>query len=266
MISITGMGAPMALNVVDAVRDREIDRLRDAPTDARRIEAFRTRIAGIESAEELIDDDEVYAFVMTAFGLEDRIFAKGMMRKILQSDPGDPGALVNRLTDPRFERLHAALGLHEGGGRLTDPRRQEETVDLYLATRFEAGISNQNDVVGAALAFRRAAAEIDSPYDVLKDPETALVLRRALGLPDAMARLDVDRQAAMITQRFDLGRLSDPDEVEKVVRKFTVISEALSGVGAAGSAAVQLLSDAARGAGVPLPLDLIVRATAARWS
>ena len=266
MISIAGMGASVALNVVDAVRGREIERLRDAPTDARRIEAFRTRIAGIESAAQLIEDDAVYAFVMNAFGLEDRIFAKGMMRKILESDPDDPGALVNRLTDPRFERLHAALGLHDGGGRLSDPRRQEAVVDLYLATRFETGISSQNDVVGAALAFRRAAAEIDNPYDVLKDPETALVMRRALGLPDAMVRLDVDRQAAMITQRFDLKRLSDPEEVEKIVRKFTVISQALSGVGAAGSAAVRLLSDAARGAGVPLSLDLAVRATAARWS
>lgn len=266
MISIAGMGAPVALNVVDAVRDREIERLRDAPMDARRIEAFRTRIAGIESAEALIEDDEVYAFVMNAFGLEDRIFAKGMMQKILESDPSDPRSLVNRLTDPRFKELHGALGLHDGGRRLSDPRRQEEVVDTYLAARFEAGISSQNDVVGAALAFRRAAAEIDNPFDVLKDPEISLVLRRALGLPDAMAKLDIDRQAAMITRRFDLERLSDPDEVEKIVRKFTVISEALSGVAASRNAAVQLLSDAARGSGAPLSLDLAVRATAARWS
>ena len=265
MISISGMGAPVALNVVDAIRDREIERLRGAPADARGIEAFRARVGGIETAAALVEDEEVYAFVMTAFGLEDRIFAKGMMRQILESDPADPRALVNRLTDPRFAQLHDALGLHEGGGPLADPRRQEEVVDLYLATRFEAGISSQNDIVGAALAFRRAAAEIDSPYDVLKDPQTAQVLRRALGLPDAMVRLDVDRQAAMITQRFDLARLSEPEEVEKVVRKFVVISEALSGAGAARSVAVQLLSDAARGTGAPLSLDLAVRA-APRWS
>lgn len=265
MISIAGMGASVALNVVDAVRDREIERMRDAPAAARGIEAFRARIGGIETAAELIEDDEVYTFVMNAFGLEDRIFAKGMMRKILESDPDDRRSLVNRLTDPRFAKLHDALGLHDGTARLVSPRRQEEVVDLYLATRFEAGISSQNEIVGAALAFRRAATEIKSPFDILKDPETGRVMRRALGLPDAVARLDIDRQAAMITQRFDLTRLSDPNEVEKIVRKFTVISEALSGAGAMRSAAVQILSDAARGAGAPLPLDLAVR-TNARWS
>ena len=265
MISIGGMGASVALNVVDAVQDREIERLRDSPLDARRIEAFRTRIAGIESAAELVEDDEVYAFVMGAYGLEDRVFAKGMMRKILESDPTDPRSLVNRLTDPRFERLHDALGLYEGGGRLTTARSQEAVIDLYLATRFEAGISNQNGTVGAALAFRRAAAEIRNPYDILKDLETSRVIRIAFGLPESVARLDVDRQAEMITQRVDLTRLSDPKEVEKIVRKFIVISDALSGAGAARSTAVQLLSDAARGTGVPLPLDLAVLGTA-RWS
>lgn len=265
MISIGGMGAAVALNVVDAVQGREIERLRDAPLDARRIEAFRTRIAGIESAAELVEDEEVYAFVMGAFGLEDRIFAKGMMRKVLESDPDDPRSLVNRLTDPRFERLHETLGLYEGGGRLTTPMSQEAVVDRYLTTRFEAGISNQNDIVGSALAFRRAAAEIRNPYDILKDPGTSRVIRIAFGLPESVARLDVDRQAAMITQRVDLSRLSDPDEVEKIVRKFVVISEALSGAGAARNAAVQLLSDAARGGGVPLSLDLAVLGTA-RWS
>lgn len=266
MISVAGLGAPAALNVVDAVRDREIERLRAAPADARAIEAFRARAGGIGSAKALIEDEEVYAFVMRAHGLEDRLFAKGMMRKILESDPSDRRSLVNRLTDPRFARLHEALGLHEGGGApLADPRRREAVVDLYLAARFEGGVARQNDVVGAALAFRRAAEEgIRSPYDVLKDPEVTRVVRRALGLPDAMAGLDVDRQAAMITRRLDLSRLSDPEEVEKIVRKFVVIEEALSGAGAARSAAVQLLSDAARGAGAPLPLDLAVLARARR--
>lgn len=264
MIPIAGMGASLALDVVDAVRTREIARLRDSPADARGIETFRERIAGIESAADLVEDPELYGFVMRAFDLEDRIFAKGMMRRIIESDPNDRTSLVNRLTDPRFERLNDALGLHDGSRPLTDPRRQEEVVDRYLATRFEGSIARQDDIVGAALAFRRAAAEIDNPYDVLKDPEISEVMRRALGLPDAMATLDVDRQAEMISGRFDLSRLSDPNEVEKIVRKYVVVAEALSGASAASNAAVRLLSDAARGTGAPISLDLAVRASV-RW-
>ena len=46
---------------------------------------------------------------MKAYNLEDQIFGKAMMEKVLKSDISDSSALVNRLTDSRFKEFHKAM-------------------------------------------------------------------------------------------------------------------------------------------------------------
>jgi hypothetical protein len=207
MIPISGLGAPLALQLVDATRDRQIALLRDAPQHARGIETFRERIGDVTSVEQLVEDRELYVFVMKAFDLEDQIFGKALIKRMLESDPDDRTSLVNRLTDPRFREMFDALGFEKGGTanpNTADAKWTEGIVDRYLETVFINDQAAQNEAVGAALEFRRKAAEIDSPFDILKDREMAGVVRLALGLPEQIAQLDIDRQADLIRSRLDL--------------------------------------------------------------
>ncbi|MEO1399125.1 MAG: DUF1217 domain-containing protein, partial [Pseudomonadota bacterium] len=188
MIPIAGLDTSTALTLVDATRDRQIEVLRSAPEHARAITAFRERIADIQTAEQLIDDRELYVFVMKSFDLEDQIFGKALIQKLLESNVDDRTGLVNRLTDARFREMHDTLGFGEdgiGNTNVLDARWREDMVDRYLEAQFIADVADQNNNVAAVLEFRNKASEIETPIEILKDADTAAFIRRALGLPDA---------------------------------------------------------------------------------
>jgi hypothetical protein len=206
--------------------------LRDAPQHARGIEAFREQIADITTVEQLVENREVYIFVMRAFDLEDQIFGKALMRRMLESDITDRTSLVNRLTDPRFRDMYLTLGFENDGttnANTADPAWREAIVDRYVETVFINDQAAQNEALGAALEFQRKAASVNTPLDILKDREMAAVVRLALGLPEEIATLDIDRQADLIRSRLDLEKLKDPCGGPKARRKFAILSDALNG-------------------------------------
>ncbi|EAR51743.1 hypothetical protein OG2516_06756 [Oceanicola granulosus HTCC2516] len=262
MIPITGLATPAALKLVDATRDQQLEMIGSSTRHARAIDTFRERVGGIETVEDLLADQDVYAFVMRAYDLEDQIFGKALVGKVLEGDITDSKALINRLTDPRMRELYTGLGFTEGGTKnanTLDPAWQEAMVDRYVEQHFINAQADQNATVGVALEFRRAAPEISTWMDVLKDADLSTLMRTALGVPSSVAQLDIDKQAELFARKFDITKLQDPAEVEKLVRKYAIISDALSGSAASNSAAVQMLSNSAAGmAGsyVPITLDI----------
>lgn len=261
MIPITGLSANVGLSLVDATRDRQLEALRDSVEHARAISAFRERISDVQSVEQLIEDRELYVFVMKAFDLEDQIFGKAMIRKVLESDINERTALVNRLTDPRFREMHEVMGFGAEGTENSNTSSliwQEQMVDRYLETKFINNVAEQNASVGVVLEFRRKVAGIEKPLDILKDREVAAFIRRALGLPDAIALLDIDRQEEIISSRLDLNELKDPSVVDRLIRKYVALSDALNPQGALQNASVVLMQNAVNtGRFVnPIPLDV----------
>ncbi|PYE84384.1 DUF1217 domain-containing protein [Pseudoroseicyclus aestuarii] len=262
MIPIAGMGASVGLTLSTATRERQMALIETGAMQSREIEAFRSRIDDIQTVDQLIADPEVYRFVMKAHDLEDQIFGKAMIRKILQSDDSEPGALINRMTDPRFEALYDGLGFTEGGTvneNTKDPAWIEGLVDRYVEQAFINDAAAQNEAVGQALTFRRDAASVRSWYDVLGNPALSRVLRGALGIPEAVAGIDLDRQVEMFAGKMDLSDLKDPREVESILRRYTALTDAKSGAAAASSAAVQLMAGAqasASGNWTPRLLDI----------
>ena len=261
MIPITGVSTNIGLSLVDATRDRQLEVLRDSVEHSRAISAFRERISSVQSVEQLIEDRELYVFVMKAFDLEDQIFGKAMIRKVLESDINERTALVNRLTDPRFREMHEVMGFGAVGTENSNTSSliwQEQMVDRYLETKFINNVAEQNANVGVVLEFRRKVGDIEKPLDILKDREIAEFIRRALGLPDEIAQLSLDRQKEIITSRLDLNTLKDPSQIEKLVRKYVALSDALNPEGVFQNASVILMQNAVntRGFVNPIPLDI----------
>ena len=109
MIPIIGMSSFLGLKLSEKTEDIQKTQIRNTQEHVRAINAFRDRIGDIQTVDQLIDDTEVYSFVMRAFDLEDQIFGKALMRKMLKSDVEDSSSLINRLTDSRFRDLFDEL-------------------------------------------------------------------------------------------------------------------------------------------------------------
>ena len=262
MISINGLGSPTALRLIDATRDRQIALMRDEPTNQRAEQAFRERIGQITTPKELIEDFEVYSFVMRAFDLEDQIFGKGLMRKVLESDPVDEASLLNRLTDPRFRELHLSLGFTtEEGAQVPDfsgVAFQNAVVGRFYNRQFINQNDEQNSTVGTVLEFREKVETIDSWFDVLKDKKLTNFFRVALSLPTEISGLDLDVQKKLFEEKFDLADLADPAERERLITRYTAISDVINPQGfSSNNIAVSILQSASFGAQfVPITLDV----------
>lgn len=230
MISTRGLAPLAALSLIDRQRDRFADAVREDPTARREIAAFRDRIGKIDNVEALVKDHVVYSFLMKAFGLEQEIFAKAMMKKILKADATDKASLVNRLTDSRYREINRAMGFKADGtvGRADfgSGAWAEDLIQRYVTQRMIDGQMEQNPVVGVALEFERKASTLTSWFKVLADPKLAEFIRTAFGLPDAIAQGNIDAQARMLQQRMKIEALQDPQTRKKLVRQYAAIAGA----------------------------------------
>lgn len=230
VVSISGLSSPLALKLIDSTHDKQIETMSSSGQYARAVETFKERIGSISSPEELVKDYEVYSFVMKAFDLEDQIFGRAMIRKILESDPADKSSLVNKLTDDRFTDLNEAMGFTAEGGEqvvpdFTDADWQQGIIDKFFEQTLTNSYSDENENVGVALTFRDKVDSIDNWFDVLKNEDLSTFFRTALGLPKEMASIDVDRQAQLLAKSYDLSKLSDPDEQERLMTQFMAIAD-----------------------------------------
>ena len=264
MISISGLGSQTALRLIDVTREQQFDLMRNEVTNKRGEEAFRERIGQITTPQELVADFEVYRFVMQAFDLEDQIFGKGMIRKVLESDPVAPESLMNRLTDTRFREMHLALGFTtEDGPQVPDFSDAEflnNMTDRYYNRQFINQNDDQNPTVGTVLEFRDTFAEITNWFDVLGDEKLTNFFQVALGLPEQISGLDLDKQKELFEEKFNLTKLADPAERERLITRFAAVSDVLNPQRfRSNNIAVSILQSARIGAQfVPFTLDIAI--------
>jgi len=263
MIALQGLTSLTGLALVDATRDRQITSIRNSAQGAREINTFRERIGNIQTVDQLLEDQELYAFVMKAYDLENQIFGKALMAKVLKSDINDSTSLVNRLTSQRFKDIHQGLDFSTGGIGNTNtfnPAWQEEMVERFLERQFINMQADQNETIGTVLEFRKQAGSITSPFDFLKSAKLSDFIRTAVGIPSEAAGLNIDKQAALIENRVDIEKLNDPKEVNRLVLRYIAIKDAGNTANVSANAAVQLMSAAVNtssgGQFVPITINI----------
>ena len=228
MISTRGLAPLAALALIERQGDKFSDAVRNEPIARREIAAFRARVGEIGSVDDLVKDHAVFSFAMKAFGLENQIYAKAMMKKILTADPLDKKSLVNRLTDPRYKDINKVLGFDPDGtvGRpdFGSAAWTNALVERFVSQKMIDGQMEQNPAVGIALDFERKAKGLTSWFKVLADPKMATFIRTAFGLPDSIAQGSIDGQARLLEQRMKIGELQDPQVRKKLVRQFAAIA------------------------------------------
>ena len=229
MISTSGLPAGFALKLIERSRDSFEESIQRDPANKREISAFRERIGQITTAEQLVNDFEVYSFVMKAYDLENQIYGKAMMKKVLSSNSEEKGSLVNKMTDTRFKDLYRAMGFTEAGTANTntkDPEWVEAMVDRYIEQKLINGQLETNTPVGTALHAEARAPKLTNWYTVLADTKLQDFFYTALNLPDALKTSDIDVQAATLKKKLDLETLSDPKVMDRLISRYTAIAEA----------------------------------------
>lgn len=264
MISTAGLSATLGLKLLETKRESFETSVEKNVLNKREIEAFRSRIGKIETVDDLVKDYEVYSFVMKTFDLEDQMFGKAMMKKVLTADPTASDSLVKKLTDARFREINSAMGFGEANApekvlktrlelqidpdtldekevevsyweevelspqphRFTDSKWIESMVDRYVDQQIINNQLDSNPIVGNVLHVQAKAEKVSSWYNVLADTKMRSFFYTALGLPESMGSSDIDRQVKTLQSKFDIKTLNEPGVLEKLTKRYVAIAEA----------------------------------------
>ncbi|SMF10994.1 Protein of unknown function [Xaviernesmea oryzae] len=88
---------------------KSLGRVATQATVARDAEYYRQNIGKVRTIDEFVADYRLYSYAMTAYGLEEMIYAKAFIKKVLESDLSDANSYANRLTDDRYKNFAAAF-------------------------------------------------------------------------------------------------------------------------------------------------------------
>ncbi len=216
---------------------------------------FEANIGSVETAEKLVADRRLLRVALGAFGLSGDLDSRFLIRKVLEGGVTDPDALANRLTDERYKDLAGAFGFDAPDGpRSQDAGFAERIIEQFRRRSFEVAVGQTDESLRLALnadrALERLAAD-PGPGDtgwfrIMGTPPLRAVFEIALGLPDGIAQLDLDKQLELFkdraARRLELTDLSDLAEAgvrDKLVETF-LLQEQIRSVAAQSPAATAL--------------------------
>lgn len=203
---------------------KSLDRTASSPVTARETKYYLENIGNVKSVEDLLANHRLYSYAMKAHGLEDMIYAKGFMRKVLTEGIDDKESFANRLTDGKYKAFAETFNFARYGELATTfDRAKQGTVDNYIRQTLEISAGEDDQGVRLALYFSRKASEIKSPYDILADTALREVVLTALSIPSEAAAGNIDALAASIKKRLDIDSLKEPKELERFLKRFTTL-------------------------------------------
>ena len=140
---------------------------------AHRTQYFTGAIGSMASVDDLLNDDTLYTYALTAFGLNPNLQSKATIRQVLVSDLSDPDSFANTLTDTRYRTLAAAFnfatdGTISGSDGAQSSAQTDSTTELYLTLYDDAAVSAE----AVATTFYRNRINLMTSVDALLDNST----------------------------------------------------------------------------------------------
>ncbi len=244
---------PISFRMIVSDLGGALERIAQKPEVEREGAHYLARIGEIDTVEQFLADDRVYRYAMRAHGLEDMIYAKAFMRKVLTEGIDDRESFANSLADQRFRDFVGTFNFARyGAAATTFSRAQQGTVDNYVRQTLEVTAGQENDGVRLALYFQRRASSVTSTYSLLADKALLKVTQVALGLSESTAALDIDRQAELISRDLDVADLKDGAKLDRFLTRFTALWDIANPRSAGTSAPALLIAGEQAGIGLDL--------------
>ena len=162
---------------------QSLDRVADQATVARETKYYKENIGKVTSAKEFLADHRLYKYAMEAYGLDDMIYAKAFMRKVLESDLNDEDSFVNRLSDERYRDFAKAFRFIADEASASKPdvqtdRQEDDMIGLYN----QQIVSKANAVADDTEYYKSTIAKVTSVDDFANDRRLVEYSLKAFGI------------------------------------------------------------------------------------
>ncbi|MFY9656683.1 MAG: DUF1217 domain-containing protein [Methylocystis sp.] len=182
---------------------------------------FENNIGNVTSAQQLVDNPRLFNYAMSAFGLSDMTYAKGLMEKVLQQGVTSSTALANTLDNTNILAFAKAFDFVDNGSATTaSSGLVEQVVNKYVENSLETSQGQQDPGVQLALYFQAQAPNVTSVDQILADKNLLSVVQTALGVSPLTSAESLDTQANMLSSNLKLSDFQDPAKLQEFIERF----------------------------------------------
>src|SRR6266702_236599 len=159
-----------------------LTRVAQQPDVARNAAYYKENIGKVKTVDEFLKNDRLYQYAMKAYGLEDMIYAKAFMKKVLASDPTDANSFANKLTDKRYRDFAAAFSFTSSDTAVAQSANQtDDLVGLYTAS-----VKQKVDAIDEDTGYYNATiGSVKSVNELLNDDRLRTYVFQAFGIDDS---------------------------------------------------------------------------------
>jgi hypothetical protein len=194
-----------------------------APDVALETAYFKANIGKATSIEALMQDRRLFNYAMKAFGLGDRTYAIGLMRKVLQGGVTDPKALANTLNNPNILAFAKAFDYAANGTAVPSSTLSDTVTGQYVEQAMQTKQGETNPGVQLALYFKQHAPDLTSIYGILADKNILQVVQTALDISPNTSAQPVDTQARLLKAKINIADFKDPKKLTQFISRFAAM-------------------------------------------
>ncbi|MFM7344988.1 MAG: DUF1217 domain-containing protein [Tagaea sp.] len=240
-----GLPSVVAWKQLEKTGEQQRARWEKQPSVQREVEFAQNFASKVKTVDEMLNNRRFMTFVLSAFGLESEVDKKGLLRKVLTSDMGDPNSYANRMRDPRFQELAQRLDLKGSGLDNIKNEATLKSIELrYKKNEFEKAQGEASPGLREAIYFKENASRMKSIWDVLGDRTMREVVSKAFDIPREVAIQSVESQGTVFGRKVDVEKLKDKRWVERTIQIYLtkIDQEQSQSSGSAGSMYASLLT------------------------
>lgn len=209
------------------------------------------------SLDDFMSDRRLLRVTMTAFDLGGEEWKGGFIRKVLEEAATPDSTFLERLNNPAYTKFAQTFAFEDGTLSL-DADKIEQLGENFETAAFRIAVGDVDENMRLSLNYQQKIVDIAGTgssndaiaYRILGNPPVKAVMEAALNLPSDISKQPIEKQAEILRDKLrssfgisDLSQLTDPDNVNAVIRRFHVMETVNNGPSAMtpGYAALTLL-------------------------
>lgn len=173
---ITSLGIPTGMagwNMLKSQTPANFPALTNDPIIKREIAYFEQNAPKATTAQALLSNPRLQDFVLTAYGMQSESGMTGLMKKVLNSSPGDPTSFAARMVNSQFTQIASAFNYGGSGSAATPatPSSAEVSINnLFQQSNFSTfsgtfgGITLSNADVSGASTYQGLADALQAAF------------------------------------------------------------------------------------------------------
>lgn len=183
----------------------------------------------LDKPEDVMEADTLRDAALDLFGFSQTVASKGLLERVLNSDPESSTSLVNSLSDERHRDLFSLFNFKEPETKRTYPQGfVEQVTQNYLDRQFEIQIGESDPTMRVALSLERELNQVinagtsndASWFSIMGSPPLRQVFEGALRLPSSFGSIDIDQQLSVLKARsesyFGTSEVADFADTERL--------------------------------------------------